>query len=481
MKDLSRRRFLEDSLALLTVGAAGIAPIVAPAATIRRRRGPNEQLRVAVVGVHGQGMSHVGSLLGMSDVTIAAICDADTACFARPVREIEAKTGRTPRTYQDIRKLLEDKEIDAISSATPNHWHALIAIWSMQAGKDVYIEKPASHEVVEGRRMIEAARKYGRICQVGTQSRSTAGMREAMEFLHSGKLGKIRLARALCYKPRGSIGLAGGPQTPPSTVDYDLWLGPAPMVQPTRRQFHYDWHWFWDYGNGDLGNQGVHEMDKARWGLGKSTLPKSVMTIGGRFGYKDDGQTPNTEVIFLDWDDARIIFEVRGLSTPALNGARVGNIWYGTEGILVAPSYSSATAYDNSGTIIRKFDGGGSHHRNWVNAIYSRDPADLNCDIAEGHLSAALCHMGNISLRTGSLQPFDTTTKRFGDDKDAHETIGRTEEHLAANGVVLSDTRYMLGRKLAINAGAENFGGDHAANALLTRRYRKPYIVPDKV
>jgi len=418
----------------------------------------------------------------MPDVEIAAICDADTATFAPALAIIQQAGKKAPDTVQDVRRILDRQDIHCISSATPNHWHALVAIWAMQAGKDVYIEKPASHEVLEGRRMVEAARKYGRICQVGTQSRSNKGMRDAIEFIHKGGIGKVYLARGLCYKRRDSIGKVTSATPVPATVDYPLWLGPAPEKPVMRRQFHYDWHWQWDYGNGDIGNQGVHEMDKARWGLGARRFPKSVLGIGGRFGYVDDGQTPNTELVFLEYDDAWIIFEVRGLPTNDLRGARVGNIWYGTKGIVVSGSYSSAVAYDLRGERIRAFDGGGDHHRNFIEAVRSRKPSHLNCDVEEGHQSAALCHLGNVSLRLGTDEQFSNKAKRFGNgNNEVWETLGRFEDHLAANGVALDTATYRLGRTLKIDPRTESFIGDEEANRMLTRTYRPPFVVPDRV
>ncbi len=482
MERLSRRRLLEDSV--LALGTMSIATMAETSARSQagRKAGPNDRIRVAIVGVHGQGRSHVRAYAAMNDVDIVAICDADTATFA-PALEIVRQAGkREPETVQDVRRVLDRKDIDCVTSATPNHWHALLAIWAMQSGKDVYMEKPASHEVLEGRRMVEAARKYNRICQIGTQSRSNKGMRDAIAFIQKGGIGKVYLARGLCYKPRGSIGKVSAPTPVPSTVDYDLWSGPAPIKPVMRRQFHYDWHWQWDYGNGDIGNQGVHEMDKARWGLGKRTFPKSVLGLGGRFGYEDDGETPNTELVFLEYDDAWLIFEVRGLETNDLRGARIGNIWYGTKGIVVSNSYSSAVAYDLRGERIAKFDGGGDHHRNFIEAVRSRKRSDLHCEVEEGHLSAALCHLGNISYRLGSEEPFSNKTKRFGDgNNEIWETFGRFEDHLAANGIKLRDGVYRLGRRLRIDPVAERFIGDEEANRMLTRQYRPPFVVPDRV
>jgi predicted dehydrogenase len=397
------------------------------------------------------------------------------------MKAVEKARGATPKFEQDIRKVLDDKNIDIVSIATPNHWHALAAIWALQAGKHVYVEKPVSHNVSEGRRIVEAARKYNRICQTGTQCRSMPGTRQAMAFLHEGKLGKISVARGLCYKARGSIGKVKGPQQIPSTVNYDLWCGPAPNKPLERRSLHYDWHWQWDYGNGDLGNQGIHQMDVARWGLNKNELAKTVQSVGGRFGYVDDGQTANTQICVFDYGDCELVFEVRGLPTQKLLGANVGNIFYGTEGYLVCPGYDSAVAYTPKGEVIRKFGGGADHFDNFLKAVRSGKKEDLNSDILEGHLSSALCHLGNISYRLGAEVPFSKDAKAFGDDKEAGETLARMEQHLKDNAIPLDKATYRLGPKLTINSKTESFVDNKAADAMLTREYRKGFEVPEKL
>src|SRR5205823_4392479 len=340
------------------------------------------------------------------------VCDVDGAVVGRVIEAANKAQGRAPEHVVDIRRLLENKDIHAVSIATPNHWHALAAIWAMQAGKDVYVEKPVSHNISEGRRIVEVCRRTNKICQTGTQIRSGAGNREAIEFIRSGKLGKVRVARGLCYKRRDSIGQCGGPQEVPKSINYDLWCGPAPNNPPRRNSktngpVHYEWHWIWDYGNGDLGNQGIHQMDVARWGLGKSELCKGVLSIGGRFGYVDDGQTANTQICVFDYGDAELIFEVRGLKTDAYKGATVGNVFHCTDGYLVMPGYESAVAYSPSGEKIQSFKGGGDHFGNFIEAVRNRRPDQLNGQILEGHLSSALCHLGNISYRLGSPQVFD--------------------------------------------------------------------------
>ncbi len=483
MSGISRRRFLEQSLIAAAAGmaAAGSREAAHAAEPMRRRVAANDKIRIAVIGFNSRGQSHIEDYLKKSDVEIVALCDADNKVLDRGVAFVESKSGRKPVGYQDIRKLLESKEVDAVSIATPNHWHSLAGIWAMQHGKDVYVEKPVSHNVREGRILVAVARKTGKICQAGTQSRSAKACKDAMEYIHSGKIGKVTLSRGLCYKRRPSIGKVSADQPVPDGVDYDLWLGPAPQKPVHRQRFHYDWHWQWDYGAGDLGNQGIHQMDIARWALHRDTLPTSVMSIGGRFGYVDDGETPNTELSFFDYGDAQLIFEVRGLKTDKYKGADVGNIVYGTEGYVVfTGDYGKTAAFDNNGVLVQSFTGGGDHFGNFLDAVRSRKREQQNAEILEGHLSSAMCHLGNISYRLGSMQPFNTKTKAFGDNKEAYETLGRMEEHLAANGVTLAETKYMVGPTLKLDPRHEKFVHNAKASALLTRHYRSGFVVPNK-
>jgi hypothetical protein len=498
MRFLSRRDFLKDSAALAAaVGAAG--PFARnltgaePEAAASKKGEIADQLRVAVIGVNGRGMEHVRGFSNHNNCVVTTICDADTAVAAKAITAADKAQGSPPKYEQDLRRVMEDKEIDIVAIATPNHWHALAAIWAMQAGKDVYVEKPVSHNVSEGRRIVEAARKYNKICQTGTQSRSGKGMREAMQYLHDGKLGKVHLARGLCYKLRGSIGKVAGEQPIPKTIDYDLWCGPAPRSPLMRKNLHYDWHWIWDYGNGDLGNQGIHEMDKARWGLNKAELPKSVRSIGGRLGYEDDGQTANTQVCVFDYGDCELIFEVRGLPSrdpfpgkdlgkfPLKPQNFVGNVFYGSEGIMICPSYTAAIVFDSKGDLLQQFKGGEDHFGNFVKAVRSRKMEDLNADILEGHLSSALCHLGNISYRLGTEEAFDKKTKAFGDDKDAAESLEKLAEHFNDHMLPLDSTKVRVGKKLAIDPKTESFKDDKDANQMLTRDYRKGFVVPEKL
>src|ERR1700677_2773075 len=309
MSKLNRRSFLQQSA--LAAGALSFS-----ARSWAQVPGANDDVRVAVVGFNGRGKDHIKNWRKINGVRLTALCDVDSKILAAAVQE-SADAGQPVDGYTDIRKLLAAKNVDAISIATPNHWHALATVWGIQAGKDVYVEKTVSHDILEGRQMLEAAQRHRRIVQAGTQSRSSYGIREAVQWVAAGNLGKVLVSRGLCYKARASIGKTDGPQAVPASVDYDLWSGPAPLTPPQRRRFHYDWHWFWAYGAGDIGNQGVHEVDVARWFLGEDAVSPAVLSIGGRFGYEDDAETPNTLITFHDYVRAPLIMEVRGLPEKA--------------------------------------------------------------------------------------------------------------------------------------------------------------------
>ena len=483
MGRLTRRELLIDSLFATTLAAtAGSAGAAFAGEKKRPVRvvGPNDQIRIACIGVRGRGHSHIGAYAGMNDVTVATLCDIDLNAIPGAMKIVTDQKKPAPNLVQDLRRVMDDPNIDAVSIATTNHWHALAAIWAMQAGKDVYVEKPVSHNVWEGRQMVEAARKYGRICQAGTQIRSLKAAQDAIAYIRAGKIGKVEVARGLCYKRRNSIG-SMKPAPVPSGVDYNLWLGPAQYRPYQENTFHYNWHWMWDTGNGDLGNQGIHQMDVARWGLGQQVMPQSVIGFGGRLGYKDDGQTPNTHVAVMDYGDSQLIFETRGLETKDYRGAMVGNIFHGTEGSVVLAGYDKGAALDKDGKAVATFTGGGDHFRNFIDCMRSRKVENLNGDIYEGHLSSALCHLGNISYQMGDQAGFsDTPSSLSGNDAGA-ETFSRFKQHLEERGVSMSDSTYRLGPKLSLRPERENFGRNREANRLLTRDYREPFVVPKKV
>lgn len=487
MSHLSRRRFLEDSMfAAVAASAAGAArPLFAEQE--QQSTSPNEKLSIATIGVNGQGSAHLGEFTNRKDVDLVAICDVDAKVGNRKCDDIERKTGRRPKFVQDLRKLFDDKSINCISTATPNHWHALVAIWAMQAGKDMYVEKPVSHNVSEGRRIVEVARKLGRICQTGTQCRSMKGTIDAIEYVKSGKIGEVNLARGLCYKRRDNANgmVMSVKQVPvPDGLDFNLWVGPAPMRPFHENLLHYRWHWHWDFGNGDLGNQGIHQMDIARWGLGVDTISPAVLSYGGRFGKKDYGETANTHVIIHDYGPKTLVFEVRGLKTPDLKGAGVGVIFEGSDGYVVLDSYTRGAAFDKKGEMVQPFRGGeyAHHFANFIKAVRSRKHEDLNADILQGHLSSALCHTGNISYRLGAETSLEEIKARVSSQKSADknlETLERTVAHLKDNNIEINgQTRLRLGQRLEMDVNTERFVGNNDANAMLTREYRAPFVVP---
>jgi predicted dehydrogenase len=460
---------------LTSSSAALAAAAVAP----RAFASPNDTIRVAVTGVRGRGMDHVNALLALKNVEIAAICDVNQNIIGKAMKAIEDKQGKKPVYHQDFRKLIEDKSLDAVTIATSNHTHALLAIWGLQAGKHVYVEKPVSHNIWEGRKIVEAARKYNKICQTGTQSRSYKGFQEAIKFLQEGKLGKVKVARALCYNPRPSIGHTDD-EAVPAGIDYNLWLGPAPERPFNKTRFFYNWHWFWDYGNGDLGNQGVHQIDILRWGLGRTDLPKKVLTVGGRFGVQDDGETPNSLVVAWEWADGpQMIFELRGLETQPYKDVKVGCVFHCADGLLTF-NRAEATAFSKGGDVIQKFTGTGDHFQNFLDAVRNNKPGDLAADIEQGHISAAVCHLGNISYRLGGLYAM-YKVRPWVENEDAADTFDRFKDHMTANDVQPEQTQITMGKTLNVDAKAERFIDDADANAMLTREYRKPFVVPDKV
>lgn len=445
--------------------------------------GANDRVRVAVVGVNGRGQAHLGSYFAMKDkVEVAYIVDIDTRLHARNIKSVQDRAGNTPTCVQDLRKALEDKDLDVVSIATPNHWHALQSIWACQAGKDVYVEKPCSHNVFEGRKLVEAARKYDRIVQQGSQSRSDGNWIKTIAAIRSGKYGKLEIAYGYASKPRGSIGFKD-PKEPPKELDYDLWVGPAPM-QPYRENLvPYNWHWVWDFGNGEIGNQGVHQMDIARWAMPDGAVPQTVISLGGRFGYKDQGQTPNTQLTIFDFGGPKLFFEDRGLVNNETT--KVTDEFYLEGGTIKDGKFFAKGK--NEGEPLENAPAGfpnsqQQHFQNFIDCVRSRKREDLHAEILEGHLSASLCHLGNISYRLGTDVPFNQETKAFGDDKAAYEAFESMKHHLAdAAKLKLEESTYRLGRKLTYDAKAEQFVGDDEANKLLTRAYRAPYVVPDKV
>ena len=497
MSKLTRRQFSLTTAAALSSVA------------IRHAHGqesPNEKMAVTVIGCGGRGGSHVGAFTGMKKRGRSTTWwMLDESAGERKAKSVEDRTGKRPKVITDMRVALEDKSVDAISTATPNHWHALCGVWAMQAGKDAYIEKPICHNIMEGRALVEAAKRHKRICQVGTQCRSNKAIQDAVKFIEAGGIGEVKFARGLCYKRRKSID-AKGDYPIPNGVDFNLWSGPAQFTDPkvTRKRFHYDWHWQRLYGNGDLGNQGPHQTDIARWGLGIMEHPQSVICYGGRLGYQaerkdpnyvDAGDTGNTEVSIYDYGDKCIVFETRGLeikpsADDELNklfesdrGNKIGVVFYGSEGYLAQRSYGHCTAYDKSFNVIQEFRGGGDHFANFVSACNTRNADELNASALEGHLSAGISHLGNISYYMGeqnhvSVNEAEAILADIKSLDDNGETLMRTVRHLEDSGVNLDKYPLAMGPMLKFDPEKEVFTNNDAANQWLTREYRKGFECP---
>ncbi|WP_418569155.1 Gfo/Idh/MocA family protein [Parabacteroides johnsonii] len=452
MKTSSRRDFLKK--ATFGVVTATVMPAVVEAEVISAPeilsesvKGANDRIRIAVLGVNGRGQTHVDEIMKISkeyNVELAALCDPDMDILQKRAEKVKSKYGKNIRIEQDFRKIYDDKDIDAVALATPNHWHALQTIWACQAGKDVYVEKPATHNIYEGRKMIEAAYKYNRIVQHGVQLRSSVAIREAIEHLKNGLIGRVYMSRGLVYRWRPDIGNKGISQKP-TGLDYDLWCGPAPMVPFTKNLVHYNWHWHWNYGNGDVGNQGIHQTDLCMWGLGVDYLPERITSMGGKFLWDDCKEVPEIQTSIYHYPKEKKIiqFEVRNWCTNLEDGAGVGNIFYGDKGYMVIKGYDTYETYlgEKREKGPSRSEGGEltRHFQNWVDAMRARDMSIQNGPVQTGHLSSALAHLGNISFRLGKQLQFDPVAERFIGD------------------------------------------GENEANAMLSRDYRAPYVLPEIV
>jgi predicted dehydrogenase len=449
---MKRREFSKIAVAT-SVGISATPTILANSGW----KGANDRVNVAVIGIRGQGQNHIQGYSALENARVTALCDVDSNLFEDIIKNrFTAKGLPKPKIYTDLRKLYEDKDIDAVSIVTPNHWHALASIWAIQAGKHVSVEKPCCYNFYEGRKLVEAAEKSKVIVQDGAEQRSNPCAKSMADFLHEGKLGEVYMAKGLCYKWRDTIGKT--PDEPvPAGVDYDLWLGPAPKRPFSKNRFHYNWHWNWDYGNGDMGNQGVHEMDIARWGLGV-TLPTKISTIGGHFMFDDDQQTPNDLVSLFEFpnpngngDKKKILqFEVRHWITnregiknenPAKDNTymvsadnTVGNLFFGSKGFMTKNVNEWQVFYGKERKPGETGSGLGDHYADFINAIHANDQKLAQGDIREGFYSCAVMHLGNISYRLGRTLEFDPVKMEFIKDPEA--------------------------------------------NAMLTRKYREPFVIP---
>lgn len=430
---MQRRTFVKSAASVIAAGTSAFA-------AGERVVGANDRIRIAVLGVNGRGKDHIKGFEPQNNVEVAVLCDPDLNIAEQRAAEFQQTYGRKPKVVQDLRDVFADKDIDCVSVATPNHWHTLAAIWACQAGKDVFIEKPGTHTFSEGRKLIEAARKYNRIVQHGVQLRSNPAIQEAVQKLREGVIGDVYMGRALIYKWRASVGRQ--PDEPvPEGLDWNLWQGPAQERNFSRRYVHYNWHWHWDYGNGDIGNQGVHETDLLLWGL-DTGLPNEVMSLGGKFLWDDDRETPELMTALLRFPNKKIIGEiaVRPWCTNPDHDIEVGNIFYGSEGYMTISWYDTYKVFlgrKRTPGPSREVKGRQFHYENFIKAVRSRKTSDQNGPVETAHTSPGLAHLANIALRTG--------------------------------------------RQLHFDVANEKFVGDREANRLLTRNYRTAFAVPDKV
>jgi predicted dehydrogenase len=460
---ITRRSFLRDT-ALTAAAGTILAKKAESAQAPRKVLGANDRVNLAIVGIRGQGFGHIQGFARVPNVQIKTLCDIDENLWAERSKYLQDKHGYTPKLEWEMRKVFEDKDIDAVTFAIPNHWHALATIWACQAGKNVYVEKPACWGIWEGRQMVHAARKNNVLVQVGFQNRSRLTTKAAMKLLHDGKLGKIYMARGLCFKPRGDIGkypdgpmAAGekftltkeGGNMPTYTqayldkVHYDQWIGPAKQLPFNRNRFHYNWHWQWEYGNGDTGNQGPHQFDIARWGLNKDEYPVKVRSFGGLYLYKDSAQnTPNTQTSTFEYADGTILeFCTRGLLTPSEGSVKIGDVFLGSEGWLEIDADGNWKTFlgrkgepgpdskgieeEASDTLSTIGSGMGGHFGNFIAAVRSGKQTDLSCDIEVGYRSSVLPHLGNISYRLGRELKYDGAKEKFVNDPEADKLMTR--------------------------------------------------------
>jgi predicted dehydrogenase len=434
---MNRRKFLETS----TIASTGLLLGGQSFGKGSRKINSNDTINVAVIGIRSRGRAHIEALAKIPNVKIAILCDIDRRLLPEATAYVEKLTGYKPAMETEFRKILDNKNIDAVTIATPNHWHALMTILACQSGKDVYVEKPVSHTLFEGRRMVEAARKYNRVVQTGTQARSNPAVINSIMFLNEAGLGNIYMAKGLCMKPRGSIGHVKDSPVPDG-VNWDAFLGPSPYRPFNLNRFHYKWHWFWDTGNGDLGNQGIHQADLARWALKKNTHPVKIQGSGNYFIWDSDQETPNIQHLEFEYSDGSLLqFEVRGLSTNTEGGIRIGNLIFGSKGWMSMDNEDSGQSKVYNGNIAIQDDGFSSykeepgkefrndnpltndsvlnHFNNFINCVRSRKWQDLNAEILEGHLSTSLCHLGNIATRLKRTLHFDPAGEKFVNDPEA--------------------------------------------------------------
>ena len=480
--------------------AAG-ALVIPSFSSFRNPLGSNDTVNIAVIGlgstikIGGKGKQDLEGWLRTAGVKVVAICDCDEQILREEQEKLQ-RNGHQVKAYKDFRDVLGDKDVDAVSITTPNHSHGVISVMACKAGKHVYCQKPASHNIFEGRKMVEAARKYNRIVQITSNMRTQTYV-DAYQWTREGNLGKILYVHGINYKPRMSIETVAAPVPVPRSVDYNLWAGPAPMSPVHRKYFHYDWHWMWETGNGDLGNMGIHFLDGCRMALGIGEHPRRIMSIGGRLAYADDGETPNTQIIYFDYGQIPVIFEVRGLPKDAtflkkdwevLGSVSMDSSYGVTTGVVVhcENGYLAGNrAFDASGRSVRQFSGGTNEgdKNNFIRAIKENDWKQLISDVEEGHLSSALIHLGNTSHILGKSSNTNEIYEKISGIPSLMESFDRFRNHLFSNRIDWDKEKIILGPMLTFDSKTEKYVGEFSAeaNKHLSREYRRPFVVPENV
>jgi predicted dehydrogenase len=493
MAKITRRQFLTSSLSAAAGSYLGLSLYTSPVFA----NSANSEIRIAIIGVGGRGDGLVNEFQNIQGVNVVALCDPDQQRVDQHLenfkRRYEIQDASAIQGYVDARKILDRKDIDAVAIATPNHWHSLMTVWACQAGKHVYVEKPVSHSIWEGRKMVEAARKYNRIVQAGTQQRSCPAVQEAARDIQSGKYGKVLWVHCSRLNSREPIGKVTEPQPIPDYIDYNLWAGPAPMTPVMRKSFHYDWHWQWNWGDGEMANWGVHYVDDLRHLLGWNNVPTKVITAGNRFAWDDNGQTPNMAFALFDYDGLKVVVEIRNLPDPKRRGGSTGAVYLDRrdgnyvqcENASVRISRGGGWAHDKDGKRIYQYkgDGGAGHAQNFINALRSGRREDLNAEIEVGHLSTAMSHQANISFRAGAEAPADQVRENVKVHEDALNTLNDILEQLDGNGIDLAKQPFILGPELKYSRRRERFVGANAkkANKYIKCYYREPFIMPERV
>ncbi|MBN1816730.1 MAG: Gfo/Idh/MocA family oxidoreductase [Sedimentisphaerales bacterium] len=486
MNPQNRRTFLKNSIVSTAAAYLGLSSCRSYAAD-----NPTDELRIAVAGIRGRGNQHIEDFQKIEGVKVVALCDPDKEILENRVKETVARYGHKVQGYVDVRRLLDRKDIDVLVIAAPNHWHSLMTVYACQAGKHVYVEKPVSHSIWEGRQMVRAARRYNRIVQAGTQQRSCPAVQEAAHDIQSGKYGKPQWVHCSRLVARASIGKVTEPQPVPGSVDYNLWAGPAPMTPVMRKSFHYDWHWQWPWGDGEMGNWGVHYVDDLRHLLGWDDVPTKVIAAGNRFAWDDNGETPNMHFALFYHEDLPVVVDIRNLPDPQRRGGSDGAVYRNSregnrvefEEVSLRLVRGGGGVYDANGRRIRQYkgDGGSAHVGNFIRAVRAGRREDLAAEIEVGHLSTAMCHLANIAFRVGRQTHIDQIRESMKSSEDAVNTLHDICEQLEGNNVDLTKTPLVLGPPLTYDNAAEKFFGAGAeeANHLLKCPHRAPFVMPE--